>query len=96
MNGGSKIHRIMAAVGGAFLVNSGGDYRVACVGAAQKHSAAIFISREAETVAGTLWVGSDLVEAKNAHQNHSDQWSCEEKCLPAGLKGDSLHADPLV
>jgi hypothetical protein len=44
------------------------------------------------------WIGvvGKLVEAKNTHQNHSDQWSCQEKSLPSGLKGDSLHADPLV
>jgi hypothetical protein len=55
-----------------------------------------FQSIGAICAAPVLWVGGDLVKAKNTHQNHSDQWSCEEKGLPAGLKGDTLHADPLV
>jgi len=43
-----------------------------------------------------FWIGCDLIEAKNTHKNHSHNWSREEKGLPAGLKGDTLHADPLV
>ena len=69
---------------------------VALVGGAQKHSAFWVVSSELGTVAMALWVGSDPVEAKNTHQNHSHEWGCQEKGLPAGLKGDTLHADPLV
>ena len=43
-----------------------------------------------------IGVGGKLVEPEDADQHHSDQWCCKEKGLPAGLKGDTLHADPLV
>jgi hypothetical protein len=95
-----EIHRLEDAAGSAFLVNPGGDYvtasvvPVAPVGGAPKLSAAIIISRGRGTVAMALWVGSDLVEAKHTHQNHSHQWGCQEKGLPTGLKGYTLHADP--
>jgi hypothetical protein len=44
------------------------------------------------------WIGVDgkPVEPEDANQNHSDEWSCQKKSFPIGLKGDSLHADPLV
>jgi hypothetical protein len=42
------------------------------------------------------WVGSDLIEAENAHQNHSHKWGCEENGFPSGLKGNTLHDDPLA
>jgi hypothetical protein len=97
-----KIHRHGEGSWVAFLVNSGGDYRTTCVGpvtfvgSAQKHSAFLVVPSELGTVALALWIGSDLIEAKNTHQHHSHKWGCQEKGLPAGLKGDTLHADPLV
>jgi hypothetical protein len=96
-----KIHRLEGNPGSVFLVTGGGDCGSAGVGpgpwagVAQMHFAVLAVAVALGTVA-RFRVGSDLVEAKNAHQNHSDKWGYQEKGLPAGLKGDSLHADPLV
>ena len=57
--------------------------------------AALAVAVAPETQA-RIGVGGELVEPEDADQHHSHDWCCKEKGLPAGLKGDSLHADPLV
>ena len=57
------------------------------------HFAVLAVAVAPGTPAG-LGVGGKLVEPEDANQHHSHDWCCQEKSLPAGLKGDTLHADP--
>ena len=59
------------------------------------HSA-VFADAVALGTPAWIGVGSKLVEPEDADEHHPYDWSCKEKGLPAGLKGDSLHDDPLV
>jgi hypothetical protein len=37
-----------------------------------------------------LWVGCDLIEAEDTHENHAHKRGGKKESLPAGLKGDVL------
>ncbi len=60
------------------------------VGVAHEHAAIFIVARNPGTPAATV-IGSNLIEAKDTNENHTDNWSSEKKGFPTRLKGNTLH-----
>ena len=52
---------------------------------------AVFVVAGEPWTPGAAVVCRNFIEAEDANEDHAHNWSGEKKCLPAGLKCDTVH-----